>query len=218
MQYSQTLIAQPQALVPSAKQVEVFLSAMVAKGVVPEPPTLLLRTPSDRTREIWNPFTKAMQVMKLKDRKELDGIAQIANAIGVLTDYEIEVAGTGRPTTPPIPIEFDEPYYLAVTCFVSSALCSTSDWHDDLRGEPTVPFYGEPCDKEEPMGFFSDPHSGRGINIAGAGCARFWIQFELGKFLFPQLKNDDLSILHPTVVKEARRTFGIPFVQGCSWG
>ncbi len=63
-QYCQTLIAVPKAFIPSPAQVERFLSAMVALGVVPGAPTLVLWTASGKSREFKNPFTSEIIVIE----------------------------------------------------------------------------------------------------------------------------------------------------------
>jgi hypothetical protein len=66
-------------------------------------------------------------------------------------------------------------------------------------------------------GYFHNPHTMEIIKVPQAGCSRFWIQFELGKFLCPAV-NNSLELLNPAIVKEAKNVFGIEFVQGCYWG
>jgi hypothetical protein len=56
------------------------------------------------------------------------------------------------------------------------------------------------------------------IEVAGAGCARFWVEFELGKSLFPPFDRGDLEFLDPGIVAGAERLFGVGFAQGCHWG
>ena len=56
------------------------------------------------------------------------------------------------------------------------------------------------------------------IKVPGAGCARFWIEFALGKFLFPEIQGDNLELLNPAIAGEAEQIFGAEFVQGCHWG
>jgi len=52
MQYSHTLIPMDRHFVPVATQIEAFLCSMAARGVIPGTTNAVLRTPSDRTREI----------------------------------------------------------------------------------------------------------------------------------------------------------------------
>jgi hypothetical protein len=66
------------------------------------------------------------------------------------------------------------------------------------------------------MGIFSNPDTLEMIKVPGAGCSRFWIEFRYGK-VFPNIE-DNLNLLHPTVVTTAEETFGTMFAQGCRWG
>jgi hypothetical protein len=215
-QYAHTLIAVPDDFAPIGAQVGAFMAAMLARRVVPGTPSLVLRRPSARTREVLNPITRQVQTVRTMDRRDLTDASEVGDAVGSLGDYEVEASGLGRPRTPPVPLDFRKAYNVAVTCRVSSVLRSTSDAHDD----GSTVRYGEPCPDGPTDGLFSDPRTGAVRRVPGAGCARFWVQFELGKFLFPQFGEGDggMDVLHPTIVEEAGRAFGVPFVQGCYWG
>jgi hypothetical protein len=47
-----------------------------------------------------------------------------------------------------------------------------------------------------------------------AGCARFWIEFEFGKFIYPRVA-DNLEVMSPAIVSEAEKCFRTKFAQGC---
>lgn len=207
-QYVHTLIAEPNNFVPTAAQVQEFLSALVDRNVIPGSLCITLRTPTGETRTVVNPFTQGTLELQIKNHDKLGGIDEIEAALSPLADYEIEVNGHGRPKTPPLPISFDEPFHVAVTVRVSSVLRSTSESDETGVG------YGEPCSTPQPSGFFTNPHSSKLIEVRGAGCARFWVEVQLGKFLFPEIPHDNLDILNPTVISAATKAFGVPFVQG----
>ena len=219
-QYSHTLIAKPKNFTPSAAQIERFLSSIVRRNVVPHNPTLILRIPTGKFREYpyVNPFTGEKIKFEIKDRKKLDRLEEIASALEPLQEYEIEVASFGTPKLPPLVIDVEGPYHIGVTCFVYSTPRSTSDLHENsVAGENVIP-YLKPCVELPRDGYFTDPHTMKTIKIPDAGCARFWVQFELGKFLFPEFSNENLEFLNPVIVSEAKRIFDIDFVQGCYWG
>ena len=218
MRYCHTLIPTKTDFTPSADQVRDFLSSMVARGAIGGEPSFVLRTPSSRFREGRNPFTGKTVAFRMTDRKRFHDIAAVIKAIATLKDYEAEVSGTGRPKTPPIPLDFDDPYYIGITCRVSSVLRSTSDMHEESGTDPDLSFYGTPCDRVLKTGVFNNPHTLEVIEVAGAGCARFWVEFEFGKSLFPSFDQADLQFLNPVIVAEAERQFGVRFVQGCNWG
>jgi hypothetical protein len=214
-QYSQTLISRSNDFVPSAAKVAEFLATIVELGVVPANPSILLLAPTGRTREFKNPFSGETTVHEIKKSKKLDTLDQFEEAAAALHDYDVVVSAMGTPTLPPIPIDFTEPYYVGVTCFVSSRLRSTSDDHDE---SPDVVSYGEPCNKPVKTGIFSNPDNLELIEVPDAGSARFWVEFELGKSLFPEITGGNLNLLNPPIVEAARTVFGVPFVQGCCWG
>ncbi len=217
-QYSQTLISRDQAFVPSVANVRVFFSSIVDLGVVPSKPSIVLRIPSGKTREYPNPFSGGKIVIELKDQKKLKNLGQFEKAAAELPDYKIEISGEGKPKLPPLAIDFKKPYFVGITCFVSSSLRSTSDYHDESGVKKKVVPYGKPCTRTPKVGVFSNPHNLEIIEVPNAGSARFWIQFELGKFLFPEITTGNLELLNPKIVEAAEKTFGFRFVQGCYWG
>jgi hypothetical protein len=187
-------------------------------GVVPGKPAILFRTPSGKTREYPNPLTGGKIVVELRDHKKLESLGQFENAVADLRDYDIDVSGFGTPKLAPLPIDVISEYHVGVTCFVSSALRSTSDYHDESGPRENVVRYRKLCPETATVGVFSNPHNLEIIDVPHAGSARFWIQFELGKFLFPNIKGGNLELLNPAIVDVATQVFGIPFVQGCYWG
>jgi hypothetical protein len=218
LSYCHTLIPISTEFTPSAAQVRVFLSAMVLHEVVGGEPSIILRTPSKRVRQGVNPFTGKVVSFGMQDTQRLQEISQVADVVAANKNYQVEVSGTGRPKTAPMPLDFNGPYHVGVTCRVSSALCQTSDLHEESGLDPALSFYGGPLDWVEEVGVFNNPHTMEVIKVAGAGCARFWIEFALGKLLFPSFDRNDLQFLNPVIVAEAEKVFGMRFVQGCHWG
>jgi hypothetical protein len=207
LQFSQLHISRDKDYAPSAAAVSAFLSEIIALGVVPGARAIVLRVRSGKTREYPNPFTGGTVTVELKDSTQLNALEQLESAAADLIDFEVELSGVGRPKLPPLEIDFAEPYYVGVTCFVSSILRSTS-----------ADSYGKPCDFPSIAGVFQNPESGETIEIPEAGAARFWVEFELGKFLCPKIDNGNLDLLDPAIVAVAQRSFDRSFVQGCLWG
>jgi len=219
-QYAHTLIAKPKDFTPSASQVQKFLSFLVAQNVVPENPVIVLRIPTGKMRQFPNlsPAMNQRLGVEIKDQKKLQSLDEIAAIVKTLQDYELDVASMGRPKLQPLPISFNEPYHVGITCYVYSKCRSTSDPHEESLGDEETICYGRICSEQQQDGLFTNPHSGETFRVPDAGCALFWFEFELGKFLFPEFTNNNLKLLNPFIVTEAERTFGIEFVQGCYWG
>jgi hypothetical protein len=190
---------------------------MVEQKVVPGKTKAVLRVRTGQTREYPNPFTGGTVVIEVFDHKDLKGPNQVAAAIKSRQDYEVEIAGSGKPKVPPLPINFGKAYSIAVACAVSSKLRSTSFVYAERPGNSGGVQFGNLCSTLVKVGQFSNPHNMKVIKVAGAGCARFWIEIELGKFLLPTI-NESLDILNPVIVHQAERVFGISFAQGCRWG
>jgi hypothetical protein len=218
-QYAQTLIPLDKGFVPSSEMVGDFLSSIINMGVVPPPVFITIRTPTWKTREVPNPFTGGKVAIPIKDHHKFENFGQFKTAAERLPDYEIEVSGMGIPVIPPVPIQFAEPYAAEVTCIVSSRLRSTSDYHEtESESKSSIIPYGQPSDVADASGVFCHPETLEVIEVPGAGCARFWVEFRLGKFLFPKLVGGNLQILHPAITAEAERIFAQCFVQSCCWG
>ncbi len=217
-QYTHTLIPVPNHFKPTAEQVQAFLEQMIKLGAVEGTLSLTGRTLSKQVRTATNPFTGEKITIPMRDRFAIPSVSKVAEAIAGLGDYSVALSGTGVPKTPPVPLEFTEPYHVGITCRNSRTLCSTSDLHLDEAWHQAPAAYGAPSHEERETGFFTNPHTGETVEVAHAGCASFWIEFELGKFLFPKIDVGDLEILNPVVVGKAVAIFGVHFVQGCVWG
>jgi hypothetical protein len=216
--YSQTLIPRDPDFVPPVDKVSAFLSALNDLGVMSSEPSLVLRVPNGKSREVPNPFTGGNFVIELKDHHKLESLEAFEKIALRMSDYEIDASTMGRPKRPPIAIDFQGPYCLDVTCIVSSKLRSTSDYHKRPGSKENVVPYGKPCDQPSPTGFFSNPHTQEKIEVRDAGCAHFWVQFQLGKNLFPKIEGCNLELLDPAIVDSTESILGVKFVQGCCWG
>lgn len=214
--YMHTLIPRSKHFIPSAMQVQMFLQEVLSLGVVPAPQTIILRTPSGKTRTVINPLTGEPQALEISSQTDLRDVEEIREAIRDLRDLQLEIAGCGRPKVPPLPVAFGDPYYVTVTVRVSSRLRSTSNLHSCVDEQAIA--YGKPCDTIQPIGYFTNPQTGETIEVPDAGCACFWIEVELGKLLFPEIENGNLEILAPEIVSTGTAAFDVPFAQGCRWG
>jgi hypothetical protein len=96
-------------------------------------------------------------------------------------------------------------------------LVSTNNLHEESKGKRKAIAFGQDCCADDSMGLYSHPDSLEVIAVPQGGCARFWIEFELGKSLFPKIQDGNLAILNPQLTELAFRSFGVKFVQGCLW-
>jgi hypothetical protein len=216
--YGHTLIPRSNDAVPTAAQVERFAGWVIAHGVVPGIPQVFL-TVVRGYQEVPDPFTGGMRRIPKRDRRRIE-LNQIAESAASLVDYEISFGDRGFPKLPPLPLPDDVPgdFHVETTIVVSSMLRSTSDTYNGFAPPPIeMPMFGTPCETPADVGYFSNMHTGGLIKVPGAGSARFWIEFELGSFVFPPI-HDHLNLLAPEIVQEAERIFGIEFVQGLHWG
>lgn len=215
-EYSHTLIPDSVEFVPDPKQVESFLTSLVAIGAAPLQPALRFSKPSGEVRTGINPFTRQPMTLRsykwqtLKDRTELSG------ALRGLDDYMVTVEGKGPPHLPAFTFDFAGSYDFLVRCRLQPEIVSTSDPHDEIFEKHNVELFGEPCRPTDRLGIFQNPDTLKIIEVPNAGCARYYIEFEFGKMLFPRIE-DRLDIIEPRIVEVAEKDFGIKFVEGCHW-
>jgi hypothetical protein len=216
-QYIHMLIARDDNFVPRPAQVSAFVAAMVQLQVIPELEKMYVRTPSTKVRTGTNPFTGETVSFPMRDFTYLKDPAEITSAVNGKNDYDAAIEGIGRPTLPPINITLTDPYAIAISCRVTSEPRSTSGvYSEETTAQHPVPF-NKPCPELAPYGYFTDPTTSEIIKVADAGRAQFWIEFELGKWLFPTLENGNLEIINPMILACAAKEFGISFAQGCHY-
>ena len=150
--------------------------------------------------------------------RALESINELLEVVADAEEYNIDVSACAAPKVAPLPIEFADPYDLTVGCRQRSQLVSTSDLHENATPGQTAIAFGQDCTAADTLGLFTHPETLATIEVPGGGCARFWIEVELGKFLFPKISGTDARILNPQVVELATRSFQLPFVEGFRWG
>lgn len=217
-QYAHLLIARDAAFVPTTTQVRACPARLAELGVLPLTPDMVLRTPTGAFRDLINPISGEVVRIPQTEIHSLADLDAFESATNQLFDYEFEASSFWRPRLGPLPIDTAGPYFLGVIFSVSSVLRSTS--HYVPEGDPLlkVDRFGTPCQRAPEIGVFTNPHNHSTIEVPEAGAAHFWIQIELGKFLFPALPHGSLDILAPEVVNAAEQVFDIRFAQGCYWG
>jgi hypothetical protein len=218
-QYVQTLIPKDAQYAPKPEQIICFCDGLTALGAAPLNLKLWLMKPSGRLRPIRNPLTgEITKSIPAYDRVTLESTASLVSTIGAFQQYIVALEGQGPPTLPPFELylndaPFTGSYGFIVRCRLQNEPVSMSD----LAGEQTgdgVPSFGEPCGTHHATGLFRHPVTSERIEVANAGCARFCLEFEFGKWLLPKIANS-LNILDSAIVGLANDSFGLEFAQGC---
>ncbi len=174
----------------------------------------------------------AQNALRRRPRAEhLSAASQIVPLAEQEQEYDVSVVSTLPPTNPPLDIggvdekgtwqSWAEPYHLEICCRVRESLvrlCHLKSGEDPNTPDFWNPKFDEDCTDDESEGFFEHPLLPSPIRIPNAGCGRFWIEFEYGKWLYPRPKNDGVALLAPEVTRLAAETFGTAFVEACLWG
>jgi hypothetical protein len=165
-----------------------------------------------------NPVTGETITLPNRTRMTIGSVSEIPAALLGLNDYDVRMAGQGPPALPPFRLRFLETdsgtateadfkgeYGLEVACCLRAKPVATSDVE-----------FGSEVRSTDREGVFRHPTNGQTIRVPNAGFARFWIQVEVGKWIFPRI-DDSLEVLDPAIVACAARSFDGKFVQGCFW-
>jgi hypothetical protein len=196
-----------------------FFDSVIQLGAVGDAPTIQFQSLKRVTpffRKGRNPLTGETLEIRGPSRwpektTQLDPITQLTALMPESQEFDVSVFGQTRPPIPPLPIQFGDEYYLTVSGNVRSQTVSLSDLHSDA----TTHRFGQDCNDSETIGRYSDPQTLECIEVPGAA---FWLEFELGKYLFPFIENGNLNILNSCYLDVAVASFGIEFKQGCRWG
>lgn len=230
-QYIHTLIAADSGFAPEPNPVARFYEEMADSAgyrIVsnkPAHPGLLLVKPSGRFRTMTgrNVFTGETRSVSVPDfdRQQLAEPSEIGPAIAGLEHYTVYASGEWDPSDAPLQLFttdgkpfIAESYFCGLRCKAQPAPVTTSAWDFAIPTDKKIPKFGSPCGAEPDAGIFSNPWTGSAIIVPGAGCARFWIEFEFGKFVLPRIE-DRLDLLSRAVVNLAEECFRTRFVQGC---
>lgn len=228
--YTHTLIPDQADYVPTPAQVADFISVLIELGAAPLAATFTITAPRAWTKNARripaafgrNPATREPITIAPRYRCTVEDTSRIAVNLDGLDDYDLAMSGEGPPRLPPF--QFDaqfnpkgQPYKFAVRCCVRADIVSTSHFESQHEGI-TVPPFGEPCDMIVSTGFFTNRKTGETIRAPNAGCARFWVEFALGNWLFPEMKDNSLDLLPTPVVDAAHKALSARFNQGCHWG
>lgn len=215
-EYTHTLIPEHCDFVPAPKQVAGFLSSLVSIGAAPLRPVIDTFQLSGEVRSFTNPFSGEAESRPICKANRLHALAEVPGRLNGLDDYNVTMTGRGPPALPALIFDFKGAYDFLIHCCLRAEVVSTSDWHDDVPIGRDVAFFGRPCHPTDRLGIYHNPYTLEVIVVPNAGCARFWVEFEYGKMLFPAI-DDRLDLIEPKIVEVAEKDFGIKFVQGCHW-
>lgn len=209
LQYAHLLIAEQPDFVPEPDQVGTFFQKLVAMGSAPSDAIIRVGKHSGRARHGTNPLTGEKITIPVRDWVVLQDVLEIKTALD-LNDYDIAMSGKGPPQLSPFAlyaikdgseVEFADVYAYEIRCRLRPQIVSTSGTSG----------FGQPCFPASQTGTFTHPKTGSPIEVPGAGCARFWIEWEFGKWVFPKIA-DSFDVLEPTIL-EAAETFHTRFAQ-----
>lgn len=232
LSYVHTLIPDQVEYAPRAIQVADFFAGLAELGAVPTKARLVIvtsraarlaSTKKIAHREGRNPLTGETVVIP---GLHLKAVLAIRSELVGLREYEVRMFGEGPSKLPLFPFhaKFNprgQPYEFEVGCCLRPKVVSTSDYHRDgviIPEAEKVARFGDACSASDRLGFFINHATGETIRVPNAGCARFWIEFGFGKWLFPEMKVNSLDLLPACVIDAAKKAFAMQFAQGCHWG
>lgn len=222
-QYSHLLIAADPEYVPSSAQIVAFyerLRAHHALRLVKRPPWepgIIVLWPSGRPPErreaSWSK-TGYVTIPARPERGELDRLDDIPAVVDSLKECTIHVSGEWARDDVPIELSVvgDEPFEGDFTCSVQCAIRLRPVCTSSYDGEDGLFLFDDAESPVESLGVFANPWTGERIEVPGAGSARFWVQFEFGKWLFPRLEHG-FDLMKPALMADAECCLGVRFVQ-----
>ena len=205
-EYVHLLIPSDPLFVPDPARIEALFRSMIDRfrfvtiAEPPMPPSLLLMTPSRSPRFGHNPWTGETISIPSYDRKPLQELSEIPEALTGLTHAIVCLSGKWPPGAAPIQLYTTKRQLWNGDCFCEIRL--------NLRPQPNFP---------NTLATFTDPWVGTPWADAFAtppalGPARFWIEFSFGKWLFPRLGNG-FDLLTPELARAANASFDHRLVQ-----
>ena len=205
--YTHLLISVSKSYRPTAQPVCQFLEQMIQTGAIGRDHEISFGKVVKDEPRTWkgpNPFTGKMQRHRMPSRRRpraehLSAASQIVPLAEQEQEYDVSVVSTLPPTNPPLDIggvdekgtwqSWAEPYHLEICCRVRESLvrlCHLKSGEDPNTPDFWNPKFDEDCTDDESEGFFEHPLLPSPIRIPNAGCGRFWIEFEYGKWLYPR--------------------------------
>jgi hypothetical protein len=213
LQYTHLLIPENVDFAPEPEHVAAFLERLIGISSAPIDATVKVGKLSGNVRTGTDPLTGARISIPRREFVNVQGVSEIVGHIAGLNDYDAVISGSGPAEVPPFKLysitdsgesEFGETYGYDVYCHLRKGVVSTCE----------TPAFGSPCQPTRVSGIFRHPNTGEAIEVPNAACARFWIGFQFGKWLFPKIENN-LKLLEPKILATATEELGVRFAQGC---
>jgi len=237
--YTHLLIPGKPKLSPPIDSVCRFLQGVIDTGFVGGEPNIVLV----RIEEQLEPVQAYIDYFVKKFPKEPRPVQRVQRRVKKLypvkdavelqrkaakfPEFDAAVCGEGTPKLLAVKVRGEEDgkwkpwnkaHYIGIGCCIRDTIISTSDYHEETGSKRRVIPFGEECSVRNRLGIFTNPSTSAPIEVPNAGCARFWIEIRYGKFLFPEIRNGNLAIVHPGLLKLATDAFAVDFAQGCQWG
>jgi len=214
-QYVHTLVPRNAHFSPNSGQIARYLRDLAALGAVPLESQLVLHKPSGRIRMFTDPLTGESKSFPASERSVLQNIDDLASTIAPLDEYSVALEGKGPPHTIPFLLfneaaSFPGTYNFVERCCLRKTPVSMSDLNGMPLRDEVTPF-GELCTSHE-AAILRHPVTNEIIEISGVGCARFWLEFEFGKWLSPKFEHYP-NVLNPEIVRIANQSFETRFVE-----
>lgn len=226
-QYIHTLIAADSEYVPVPPQVTEFFDSLVGNfgfRIIREgrwQPGLRVIKPGGQTRTGIHPLTGETITIPVPDFMSIEKTTEIGPMIENLQEYRVCCSGEWQSADAPTSLfktdetPFEDSPICDVSCNIRPTPVSTSAWDDEAGPNVrNVPDFGSAWSGESTTGVFPNPWTGQVIEVPNAGSARFWLEFEFGKFIYPRI-DKSLDVFSPRLVAMAEECFRTKFVQGC---
>jgi hypothetical protein len=203
LQYVHLLIADRVDFTPQPEQVVEFLENLKKLESAPTGATLRVGKLSGQFRKGFSALTGEMISVPKREYVSLGSISEIPAQLSGLGDYDVVTSGQGPAKFPPFKL-----YTITAPAGLQTG-----------RGSPIEPEFTQRygyevrcCLRSEAV--FHPPLSGLTVERPNTACARFWIEFQFGKWLVPKI-DDSLNVLSTSLLAKAIECFGTGFAQGC---
>jgi hypothetical protein len=205
MHYSHFLLAADPNLAPEPAQVAAFLAELHDLHALPLNATIEVFKHTGQFRTGRNAYTGETLILPIRSRFPIAELASIPQALAPEPDYDLVLTGDGPNPLRLFPIyetdklaqPFKGSYYLQLRCSLRLTTTSTPEL-DPLDPNPTDAEFHR-------LGrvYLFPPTAPR---------PRFWITFELGKWLHPQMHGEVL--IAPAILSAANTAFATTFTEG----